>query len=199
MSKKIKGEWGYINYQRKRVMLITLVLYVCAIGIYLFGYLSLNTTKNLFSVIAVLGILPASKSLVNLIMFMRFKSLSEEIHGSYYEASGDGLCIVFETPFTTYEKTYFIEAIACRNKTVACFYPGKASGKGKCADKTQDIKKLTEHLLGVLKNDGYKDVTVKVFDDREDFIKRIRELSGMKESDRRADEAILNTLLSVSL
>ena len=130
MSRKFKGEWGYINYQRKRVMLITLVLYVCAIGIYLFGYLSLNTTKNLFSVIGVLGILPASKSMVNLIMFLRFKSLPEEIHRSFEEVSGDdGLCIIFETPFTTYEKTYFVEAIACRNKTVVCSYPeGSVSG-----------------------------------------------------------------------
>ncbi len=189
MKKITKGEWCYINYQRKRVLLITLVLYVCAIGIYLVGYLSLNTTKNLFTIIAVLGILPASKSMVNLIMFLRFRSLPEDIYKDYTDETGDGMCIIFETPFTTYEKTYFVEAIACRNKTVICSCPGAKS----------DIQKLTGHLAGVLKNDGYKDVTVKVFDDRDEFRKRLAGLSELKESDSRADKAVLNTLLSVAL
>ena len=57
MRLKVKGEWGYINYQRKRVLLITLVLYVCAIGIYLLGYLTLKTNKSIWSILAILAVL----------------------------------------------------------------------------------------------------------------------------------------------
>ena len=209
MKKISKGEWGYISYQRKRVLLITLVLYVCAIGIYLFGRLSLNTTKNLFTIVAVLGILPASKSMVNLIMFLRFRSLPDDIHKAYLETAGD-VCIIFETPFTTYEKTFFAEATACRNKTVICSCPEglagagnspakEKSGKSKTADKAQDTKRLTEHLQGILKNEGYKDITVRIYDDREDFRKRLSELTSLKQTDERVDMGILNTLLSVVL
>ena len=199
MKKISKGEWGYISYQRKRVLLITLVLYVCAIGIYLFGYLNLHTTKNLFTIVAVLGILPASKSMVNLIMFLRFRSLPAGIHEDYQKAS-DGVCIIYETPFTTYEKTFFVEATACRNKTLICSCPAdKTADKNKAPDRMQDAKSLTEHLQGILKNEGYKDITVKIYDNREDFNKRAGELASIKQADERADKAILETLLSVVL
>ena len=199
LNKRVKGEWGYISYQRKRVLLITLVLYVCAIGIYLFGYFSLNTPKNMFTIIAVLSILPASKSMVNLIMFLRFRSLPADIHKSYSEHAGD-MCIIYEMPFTTYEKTYYVEASVCKNKTLICSYPpGNSGNKGSGVNGTQDIKKLTEHLIGVIGNEGYKDITVKVYGKREDFIKRTDELSDLKAQDIKADRSVLDTLLSVVL
>ena len=86
MKLKNKGEWGYIDYQRKRVMLITLVLYVCAIGMYLLGYLTLHTNKSIWSVLAILAGLPASKSMVSLIMFLRFRSLAGEDYDQYRDA-----------------------------------------------------------------------------------------------------------------
>ena len=145
--KKNKGEWGYVNYQRKRVMLITLVLYICTIGIYLFGYYTTHTTKNIWTIIAVLSILPASKSMVNLIMFMRFKSLKAEVYNDYSSAIMD-IPAIYEAPFTTYEKTYFVDALTCRSNTVTVCYQGKPSGKN---DHEKDMKGLKEHLLNVLK------------------------------------------------
>ncbi len=199
LDKRVKGEWGYISYQRKRVLLITLVLYVCAFGVYLFGYYSLKTPRNLFTIIAVLGILPASKSMVNLIMFARFKSLSSDIYKSYSEHARD-MCIIYEMPFTTYERTYFAEAAVCKNKTVICSCPGRAANsKDADVNVKQNMKKLTEHLTGVINNEGYKDIIVKVYDNREDFIKRADELSGLKGSEPKADRAVLDSLLSVVL
>ena len=196
LKKKAKGEWGYINSQRKRVMLITLVLYVCAVGILLFGLKTMHTTQNIWTIIAVLSFLPASKSMVNLIMFLRFKSLDREIYKKYSDNSGD-MPLLYETPFTTYEKTFFVEAAACRNNSIAVCYPGKP-GKNKSHD--QDMNNLKDHLSGVLKNDGYADCTVKIYDDRDMFIERLKDMQkGSRVKDKGRDEGIMTTLKSVGL
>ena len=193
--KKNKGEWGYVNYQRKRVMLITLVLYICAIGIYLFGYYTTHTTKNIWTIIAILSILPASKSMVNLIMFMRFKSLKTEVYG-YYSSAIKDIPAIYEAPFTTYEKTYFVDALTCRSNTVTVCYLGKPSGKG---DHEKDMKGLKEHLLNVLKNDGFRECTVKLYDDPDAFIRRINEINSNLKSEDVSESPMLNTLRAVIL
>ncbi len=193
--KKNKGEWGYVNYQRKRVMLITLVLYICAIGIFLFGYYTTDTTKNIWSIIAILSILPASKSMVNLIMFMRFKSLKTEVYDHYSAAIKD-IPAIYEAPFTTYEKTYFVDALTCRSNTVTVCYLGKPFGKN---DHEKDMKGLKEHLSNVLKNDGFSACTVKLYDDPDAFIRRINEINSNLKSEDVKESPMLNTLRAVIL
>ncbi len=196
MKKRAKGECGYIDYQRKRVLLITLVLYVCAIGIYLFGYMTLHTTRNVFSILAVLTVLPASKSLVNLIMFLRFRSLDKEVYAEYEGAAGD-IYSAYELAMTTYERTYFIEAAACRaNNLIVSFI----SDLPDASKKDKAIKALSAHINTVLSNDGYGDCTVKIYDDRSGYLKRLIQMNNnLEEKDSDKDDSILRTLKAVSL
>lgn len=196
MKKKAKGEHGYIAFQRIRVLIITIILYMCAAGLYLIGYLTLHTHRNLWTVFAVLSILPASKSLVSLIMFMRFKSLDTSVYDEYTEAIKQ-IPSIYELPFTTYEKTYYVDVISCIGNTVAVCYQGKPSRK---ITHAQDIKRLSEHLETVLKNDGHKDFTIKIYDNRQDFVRRIKEMNANLAYKRSAyDEGILNSLKAVTL
>lgn len=196
MKKKEKGEWGYIDYQRKRVMLITLVLYVCAIGMYLLGFFTLHTNKSIWSILAILAVLPASKSMVNLIMFLRFGSLKKEDYDEYKSAGNDAPAL-YEAPFTTYEKTFFAEALMCRNNTVSVCYLGKPAKKN---SHEKDMKAFSDHLVSVLSNDGFKDCTVKIYDSRKDYCDRIKRINeNMEVKDAGRDLAILNSLRSVVL
>ena len=107
------------------------------------------------------------------------------------------LAIIYELPFTTYEKTYFVDAIACAGNTAAGCYLGKPSGK-KSHD--QDLKDLCIHLENVLKNDGYKDFTLKIFDNIDDFTDRLKEMDNKLSTKRSVnDEGMLNTFRAVSL
>ncbi len=196
MKKRSKGEWGYIRSQRIRVLIMTVILYLCALGLYLIGYCTLHTRKNLWTVFAILSVLPASKSLVNLIMFMRFKSLDINVYERIRAAAGD-LAVIYELPFTTYEKTYFVDAIACAGNTAAGCYLGKPSGK---KSHEQDLKDLCIHLENVLKNDGYKDFTLKIFDNIDDFTDRLKEMDNKLSTKRSVnDDGMLNTFRAVSL
>ena len=196
MKKSDKGEWGYINYQRKRVMLITLVLYVCAIGIYLFGYITLKTTKSLWSILAVLSVLPASKSMVNLIMFLRFGSIDKNIYDEYSKAAGDVLT-VYELAMTTYERTYYAEAASCRNNNLIICLKSKSGDKDKI---NSEIQSLEEHIRNVLANDGHKDTTVKVYDSVRGYCDRLEKMrDNLGEKNEEKDKSILRSLISVSL
>lgn len=42
-----------------------------SIGLYVMGYVTTGSNKNLLTIVAVLGCLPACKSLVNLILFLK--------------------------------------------------------------------------------------------------------------------------------
>ena len=194
--RKNKGEWGYINDRRLRVALITLFMYACAIGIFLLGIGITHTRRNLFTVISVLSILPASKSLVNMIMFFRFSSLSQGKYTMYSTAAGD-IPIIYELPLTTYERTFFAEAVACTGGSIICFFK-PADGKDTNAEALK--AKLKEHIDTVLKNDGHKGFTIKIYDDPESFTGRLREMNANRAGiDPQRDMSVLNTLKAVSL
>ena len=74
-----KGTFNYLDTQRKYEIARTIIYFAISISIFLAGYITTGTRKNLLTVVAVLGMLPASKSLVSVIMFCRFKSFKEKI------------------------------------------------------------------------------------------------------------------------
>ena len=67
-----KGTYGYLAKKRKTELIRTILLFAVAFGIYLAGYFSTGTQQNLFTIIAVLGMLPACQRAV--ICFLSFKA-----------------------------------------------------------------------------------------------------------------------------
>ena len=69
-----------LKHQRKLEIAKTAVLFCLSLAVYLSGLLTTGTNKNLLTIVAVLGCLPASRSAVGMIMFLRAKGCSEELH-----------------------------------------------------------------------------------------------------------------------
>ena len=63
-----KGEFGYIRWQKKRRILVTLGLFLLPLAAFIAGVLVTGTRNNLITVIAVVGCLPACRSMVGVIM-----------------------------------------------------------------------------------------------------------------------------------
>ena len=74
-TENVKGTRNYINSQKKFEILRTLLYFALPLGLFLIGYITTKTKVNLMTIVAVVGCLPASKSLVGAIMFLRYKSL----------------------------------------------------------------------------------------------------------------------------
>lgn len=189
LSRSLKGTYGYLKAQRNFEIIKTVVLFAMALGIFLIGYITLGTKKNLWTVFAILGMLPACKSLVGVIMLLRFKSLSKDVYAKYSNAVGD-LPTLYENVITTNEKSYFVPVICCEGNTLIAFCSLKSAS---------DTKKITDHINLVMKNAGHK-VTVKIFDDESAFLRRAAEMNkNIAGGNLLSTEAVFNTIKAVSL
>ena len=65
-----KGCFGYLEAQRKKEIIRTIFYFALSAAIFVMGYVTTGTKMNLLTVVAVCGCLPASKSMVSMIMYI---------------------------------------------------------------------------------------------------------------------------------
>ncbi len=187
INRELKGTYGYIRKQLIFEIVKTVILYAMAFGIFLIGLLTLHTRKSLWSVFAVLALLPACKSLVGVIMLARFRSLSAEDHERYIGYTKD-IPTLFENILTTGEKAYFVPVLSVMAGNVIA-----------CVKNKDDVKKVREHLESVMKTGGHK-VSVMIFDDEKAFLNRCVDLKEkFSEQDKGSAYAVLDTIKAVSV
>lgn len=104
-QKTKKGDYGYLKHQRKLEIAKTAVLFCLSLAVYLSGLLTTGTNKNLLTIVAVLGCLPASRSAVGMIMFLRAKGCSEELHERILPHA-QGLPQLYDVVLTSYDATF---------------------------------------------------------------------------------------------
>ena len=63
MKKAVKGTYGYIKTKRTFVLLRTILYFIISLALLFAGIISTGSRKNLLTVVAVLGCLPAAKAL----------------------------------------------------------------------------------------------------------------------------------------
>lgn len=196
-----KGDYGYLKQQTKWEILKTLIFFAAAFGVLFLGIYLTGDKNNLLTVVAVLGLLPAAKELITLIMFVRAGkyacpySLYEAIEGEIYSKENadynkaDPLIIVYDLYMTGEEKNYPVLSMCCRNKTLI----------GMADWEKFDYKKSEEHIQIMLKQNGFKNISVKIFSEKEKYINRLRELREQEAADYETDQAILRLMLNLSL
>ena len=147
-TKPEKGCYGYIRYQKRIRLLRTVLCFAAAFAIYLIGYL-LNDgdKKNIYTIIAMLGIIPASLSCVGAIMMGLRKPMDEVLYRDVKEAAGS-LNVAYELYFTTHDTNLFVDAAAVADGTVAAFTH---------EDVKQDVIRFMEdHIEKSLRASGHR-------------------------------------------
>lgn len=110
MKKVKKGDYGYIRYEKKKRLLITVALFLIPLAAFLAAFLITGTKKNIITVIAMVGCLPACRALVNMIMMWMQKPMDKKVYKKIREHEGN-LEVTYETYLTTYEKVYLWKAL----------------------------------------------------------------------------------------
>lgn len=82
---KHKGEKGYIQYKKLTQSLVVLVFVAAGLSIFFICREILGTGRNLGTVFAVLLTLPAAKALVNLLLFIPYQPIPEELSAKLNE------------------------------------------------------------------------------------------------------------------
>jgi len=202
LKKVAKGNWGYIRYEKKKRFLLTLLMFLLPLGIYMIGYFTVKSRLNLFTVVAILGCLPACRSAVGLIMMLLQKPMPQERYEAAKNAAGN-LTIGYELVVTAYEHTSLVEAAIVCGDQIVCYTP----------DQNTDPPYLEKHIRQILSANGFTEAQVKVMKDWKQYLQRISTIAKNPEKYREGlsftpderypslsrDEVIYQTLLAISL
>lgn len=198
-AEKYKGTRNYLKTQKKYEVLRTLLYFGISLSLFFAGYFAtksynaanghgdLDPRLNLLTIVAVLGCLPASKSAVSAILYLRTKSLSDAA-ASAIMACSRGMAELYDMVFTSYSRNFSVGHMTVRGNTVC----------GYSEDAKFDENAFYKHIDNILKTDGHKDVTVKIFTDLKKYTGRLEQMRDL-EADEGRTAAIVNTLKSVAL
>ena len=198
MKRVAKGKYGYTLSHRKWQILKMSLYIVLALAVFLLGWAATKTTKNVLSIVAIVGALPISKEMVGVIMSYKRKPMEKAVYEQISAKAGN-LEQIYELLFTTQEKSYGVEAAIVEGRDVICY----------TADSNCEVSVLQKHLLKMLDANGYKQ-NVKIYTDLKKFLDRVGDLERRTKEeipykqnptypDLNRDQLIKHLLLALSI
>lgn len=167
-DKKKKGEKGYLAWQKKYTALRTAVLFLLCLAIYLTGYISTGTNKNLLTIVAVLGCLPACRSAVNMIIILKYHGVSDADYQKIATHTGDCRSLS-DLVFTSYEKNFEIHHMAFKGNSLT----------GYTANPACDAKACEKHLHSMCAQNRLGDVEIKIFRELPKYLNRLDQMQAL--------------------
>lgn len=189
MKKVSKGQYGYLSYQKRMVILRTILLFAISFAILIIGICTTKTKSNALTIIAILGMLPASKSAVNMIMFLRFHDGDRTLYDRT-QALVQNLPMDYDLVFTMPDKSYQVQQIACNANTICGYRDGDDAS----------IKKLQAHISSMLQSNHFQNVEIKLWNDYDKFAERVQQLQEKYNADEdETSTPILSLLQAIAL
>lgn len=190
MKSKIikKGSYGYIENRKVVTVLRTLLFFVVCVGLYVMGYVTTGSSRNLLTVVSILGCLPACKSMVNFILFMRANGCSEALKDAVCGFDTE-LTTFYDLYFTSYQKNYPISHMVLKGNVLCGI-----TENPKC-----DCNEAGKHLEQMLMQEGIKNVTVKIFSQRNKYVDRLSQLTYLDTEEHKNRDGIISLLYSISI
>ena len=194
MKRAPKGSMLYLPYMRKRETVKTVIFFAVSLAIFVTGLIFSGTSANLLTVVAVLGCLPSGRSAVSMIMYLRAGGCSKQT----FEAI-EGLGIkegFYSLYFTSYSENYDISHLVLTENSILAY------------SEDERIKEdgFETHIREMLAQNGYRDIHVKLWKNREAYLQRLRQIPIPGEEKQREagdgrekKEGILRLLFAVSL
>ncbi len=183
-----KGSYGYIENHKAVTALRTMIFVLVSVGLYVIGYVETGSSKNPLTVVAVLGCLPACKSMVNFILFLKAKGCSEALKNEV-SVFDEKLTVFYDMYFTSYQKNYPVSHMALKG-SVLC----GITENPKC-----DCNAAQNHLEQMLTQEGIKNLTVKIFSQKDKYIDRLSQLVDLETDEHRNRQGIIDLLYSITI
>lgn len=175
----VKGTYGYLTKKKKNAILYTIICFAISLAVYLAGYITTGSRKNLLTIVAVLGCLPACKSMVNVIMLCRAKGCSREAYERIHCCEGRliGMCDLY---FTSYKKNFPISHMIVDGKVILGYFENEKF----------DTEAAISHLQTMLKQGGFKDYTITLTGDLDKYCQQLKKRSedSVERNPQREDE-----------
>lgn len=172
-----KGEYGYIDSEKKKQLRRTIIAFSISAAIFILG-LALNKWQksNVFTIIAAVSVLPAAKIMIRYILISPYRTASVEFHKKFINIAGEGSNIFEDAIFTTSEKAMGFSAVAVSDHYVIA-----------CRNREKDDKeKLSGMLSKVVKAWGFPHKVIVCMTD-EDFFREMKKYSVPEPSKNTGD------------
>lgn len=181
-----KGEFDYPPYERKRVLIRTAAYFLISIAVFLLGYFSTGKKENLLTIVAVLGLLPSSKSLVSVVMYFKIPKFDETVYQEISGCAGD-VSAVYSMYLTSYRSNFPVNCFAVRGNNLIGYTEFLGFSTAACE----------EHIQNILKQNSIKNMTVKIFCEKTRFKERLVQLQALEHGKKESE--ILTLLCDISL
>ncbi len=187
-----KGTPGYIKRQKTRLLIQTAISFGIVIAILVFGYLQTGTKLNLFTVVAILGCLPASRILVEWIAIAPHSTVDAE-KADEISRKAPNLTAAYDLVITSREKIMPVDAVVISGHTVCGYTKAKKA----------DPEKTAAHIRQILAENEITKITVKIFSDYTAFLARAEGMNSIAEVERadsrQKEEKIRRIILNISM
>ena len=189
LNRYTKGQYEYAAFNKKKSILIAAAMFSLSLIIYFTGVTTTGSNKNLLTIVAVLGMLPASKLLVAAIMSLRVKVVDEEVKNEIDEAT-QNLNGFYHMYFTSYDKNFAISHMIVNKKVLICFYEDQKFNKDA----------FKEHIETMMKRAGHSNIVVSVTNDIEKYCHMLSDLdTNLTDSEIAIDDEIRISLYEICL
>lgn len=184
--KRNRGEFGYLKSRRKRALISTIITALAGVAVFLTGlFLNNMSNRNIFTVIAVLFVLPGAKFLVRFIVTFPYEAVSKERYDTAMDKMVSGMTLYTDLVITSAEKVMHLDFAAVGNGQVICLL-----GNGK-----QELSYVRKYLSDGVHNWG-SDYKVKVVDSEKLFLAEAASVER-KEVETEEENNVKSYLLSL--
>jgi len=191
-GKVSKGNPGYIKKRKQNRILNTILQFGIVIALLILGVAQTDTRLNLLTLVAVLGCLPASKSLVEVIMLFPHRSI-EVIKADEITEKTTDLTVAYDLIFTSEKYIMPVDCIVISDNTICGF----------SSNKKTDTTFAAKHVKQLLYANQFTNVSVKIFDNYTAFITRAEGMNNIavveKKDTKNKEEKIRQVILNISL
>ncbi len=191
MKKAEKGDWGYVDYRKKINLIIMLAAFAVVIGVFVLGFILNGNRNNIFTVAAVVLVLPAAKFAVAYFVVAPHSGADEALKNKVEKSAGE-LTICFDCIMSNKKKPICAQAVVVTD-SVICAYT---------RDEKADNKLFETSLQEFMKNDKLN-VTVTLYKEEKTFINRVKNLAvnfdSSKDSAKEKMEWNKNSMLNMCI
>lgn len=161
-----RGEFGYIAARKKKTLLLTLLYTAIAVAIFVTGlFLNKMDRQNIFTVIAVLCVLPMVKQMVGFIVIIPYKSVPKNRYDLVQKALPGDCMLLTDMVITSPDKIMHVDfSVVGDNQVLVLVAPGK-----------QDVPYIKDYISKGVKERA-QDYKVKVFQEEKSFLKALEHL-----------------------
>lgn len=192
MKKVMKGNPGYLEYKKKVEIIRTVIYFALVAAIFFLGYSQTHSKKNLLTIVAVVGCLPASKALVGVITRFPYPSIAA-IRAEEIKSKTSHITVIYDMIITSREKVMPVNCIVLSGNTIF----------GYTDSEKVDLKYAATHIRGMLNQNQFPEVSVKILNNYTAFLARVEGLdsiAAVEKSDTRAiEEKMANVILNISM